>query len=133
MLLDLVSVARAGETAAASGLLERQAVFLMCGHAAQQPSDVGLVGAALDMLAARLSYPARSSLLAFHMRVLLFDWCSHGYSIQQLLAIQVSTLLSAFMLSNDRLGTIWDPVIISGNNYSMGKAGTWSVLHQGQP
>ena len=80
---------RTGETAAASGLLEREAVFLMCAHAAQQPSDIGLVGAALDMLAARLTYPSRSSLLAFHMRALIFDWCSHDYSIQQFLAVQV--------------------------------------------
>lgn len=82
-----------GETAAACGALEREAVFLLCGHAAQQPSDIGLVGAALDMLAARLNYPSRSSLMPFHAQTLVFDWCSHDYSLQQFLAIQVSPLL----------------------------------------
>lgn len=81
----------AGETAAACGALEREAVFLLCGHAAQQPSDTGLVGAALDMLAARLNYPSRSSLMCLHAQTLVFDWCSHDYSLHHFLAIQVST------------------------------------------
>ena len=81
----------AGETAAACGALEREAVFLLCGHAAHQPSDVGLVGAALDMLAARLNYPSRSSLMHLHAHTLVFDWCSHDYSLHHFLTIQVST------------------------------------------
>ena len=81
----------AGETAAACGALEREAVFLLCGHAAHQPSDIRLVGAALDMLAARLSYSSRSSLMCLHAQTLVFDWCSHGYSFHHFLAIQVST------------------------------------------
>ena len=81
----------AGETAAACDTLEREAVFLLCGHAAHQPSDIGLVGAALDMLAARLNYPSRSSLMCLHAQTLVFDWCSHDYSLHHFLAIQVST------------------------------------------
>ena len=81
----------AGETAAACGALEREAVFLLCGHAAHQPSDIGLVGAALDMLAARLNYSSRSSLMNLHAQTLVFDWCSQDYSLQHFLAIQVST------------------------------------------
>ena len=80
----------AGETAAACGALEREAVFLLCGHAARQPSDIGLVGAALDMLAARLDYPSRRSLMCLHAQTLVFDWCSHDYSLQHFLAVQVS-------------------------------------------
>jgi len=71
-------------------MLEREAVFLLCGHAAKQPSDRALVQTALDMLAERLNYPSRSSLMNYHMQTLFFDWCSNGYSLQQFLAIQVS-------------------------------------------
>jgi len=85
------SPALTGETAAACGMLEREAVFLLCGHAAKQPSDRALVQTALDMLAARLNYPSRSSLMNYHMQTLFFDWCSNGYSLQQFLAIQVSS------------------------------------------
>ncbi len=72
-------------------MLEREAVFLLCGHAAKQPSDRALVQTALDMLAERLNYPSRSSLMNYHMQTLFFDWCSNGYSLQQFLAIQVSS------------------------------------------
>ena len=72
-------------------MLEREAVFLLCGHAAKQPSDRALVQTALDMLAARLNYPSRSSLMSYHMQTLFFDWCSNGYSLHQFLAIQVSS------------------------------------------
>jgi len=27
----------------------------------------------------------------YHMQTLFFDWCSNGYSLQQFLAIQVSS------------------------------------------
>ncbi|KAL3152002.1 hypothetical protein ABBQ32_001122 [Trebouxia sp. C0010 RCD-2024] len=77
-----------GETAAACGALEREAVFLLCGHAAQHPPHIGLVGAALDMLAARLHYPSRSSLMPVHAQTLVFDWCSHNLSLQHFLTIQ---------------------------------------------
>ena len=65
-------------------------MFLLCGHAAKQPSDRALVQAALDMLAARLSYPSRASLMICHMQTLVFDWCSNGYNLHHFLAIQVS-------------------------------------------
>lgn len=78
-----------GETAAACGVLEREAVFLLCGHAAKQPCDRGLVQAALDMLAARLYYPTRAAFMTCHMQTLVFDWCMNGYSLQQFLTIQV--------------------------------------------
>ena len=83
------SFAIAGETAAKCGVLEREAVFLLCGHAAKHPSDTSLVEAALDMLAARLFYPSRLMLMAYHKQTLIFDWCSNGYSLHQLLSIQV--------------------------------------------
>ena len=65
-------------------------MFLLCGHAAQHPPHIGLVGAALDMLAAHLNYPSRTSLMPVHAQTLVFDWCSHDLSLQHFLAIQVS-------------------------------------------
>ena len=69
-------------------------MFLLCGHAAQHPPHVGLVGAALDMLAARLNYPSRPSLMLVHAQTLIFDWCSHDLSLQHFIAIQVSRLVA---------------------------------------
>ena len=82
----------AGETAASCGVLEREAVFLLCGHAAKRAVDKALVQAALDMLAARLGYASRATLMAYHKQTLVFDWCCSGYSLQQFLAVQVQEL-----------------------------------------
>ena len=81
--------ATAGETAASCGVLEREVVFLLCGHAAKRALDTPLVQAALDMLAARLGYASRTVLMAYHKQTLIFDWCCSGYSLQQFLSIQV--------------------------------------------
>ncbi len=104
-------------------MLEREAVFLLCGHAAKQPSDRALVQTALDMLAARLNYPLRSSLMNYHMPTLFFDWCSNGYSLQQFLAVQVS--------SNKAYGVSHAAIVsaVHGNIIMSGCGGSTQNLH----
>ena len=69
--------------------MEREAIFLLCGHAAQCPDHSTLVTRGLDLIAAGLLYPSRHSLMAWHLPTLLFDLGASSYTIAQLVKIQV--------------------------------------------
>ena len=69
--------------------MEREAIFLLCGHAARCPDHSTLVTRALDLIAAGLLYPSRHSLMAWHLPTLLFDLGSSSYALDQLVDIQV--------------------------------------------
>lgn len=69
--------------------MERKAIFLLCGHAAQCCDHSTLVTRALDLIAAGLRYPSRHSLMAWHLPTLLFDLGCSSYTLAQLECIQV--------------------------------------------
>lgn len=73
--------------------LEAECLLLISAHVARQPLQLGLVRCVLDACAARLGYPDRAAY------ALMFAWCTAsswfrlGYSLQELLGVQVLALL----------------------------------------
>ena len=94
----------AGQTAVASEALEREAIFLLCSHAAKHISAVPLVQATLTMLAAQLGYANLPALMAWHIPTLVFDWWGNGYSLDQFLSIQVKSATTVDVLA---LNNMW--------------------------
>ena len=78
----------AGETLAASGNLEHEALYLALAHAAVRPAHKPLVGAALRGAAARLGYETLSAYMAGAQLALAWQWFAGGYSLEQLAALR---------------------------------------------
>lgn len=84
----------AGETAAVCSPLELDALWILCGHAARCPAHRPLVRAQLETLAHRLGYPSLPQYLACVAVPLADAWVSNGFSVQELVDVQVLFLKS---------------------------------------
>lgn len=78
----------AGETLAASGDLEHEALYLALAHAAVRPAHTPLVGAALRGAAARLGYGTLPAYMAGAALPLAWKWFAGGHSLERLAALR---------------------------------------------
>lgn len=81
-----------GETAAVCSPLELDALWLLCGHGARCAAHRPLVRAQLETLAQRLGYPSLPRYLDCVAVPLVDAWISNGFSVQELVDVQVSCL-----------------------------------------
>ena len=90
--------------------MERDALLVLCRHAANFEPHFELVQATVEMFARRNGYPNVASYLDFHKLGFLSDWVGNGCTLQQLVRVQAGSLaacVGTHSLISGSGGTTW--------------------------
>eukprot|EP00898_Chlorokybus_atmophyticus_P004026 jgi/Chlat1/4624/Chrsp3S05582 len=77
-----------GQVAVASAAVEKQAVFMLCAHAALYQQQEGLVAAVLDSVAAQLTYTSRLQFMKYHQSAIAEQWVTDLLPLEDLQYVQ---------------------------------------------